>query len=128
MSIDVREMAGLFETQKMLNSTHTNIIDLDAVSVLSGLRTPVEQKLQIWIDYGWMLAQCPYTQRKQIGKWVREQGLDFVEDNKYRAAAKKLAILKSKNPLILSDCPYSHPIHAVQWLRKMGRIESKSRN
>ena len=96
-------------------------------SVLSGLRVPVEQKLQAWVDYGKMLLECPFKQGAQIGNWVREQGLDFVEANRDRAEAKKLAELTFGNSGMLNDCPHSHPSDAMKWLRKTGQIESKPR-
>lgn len=92
-------------------------------SILSGLEVSVEQKRQAWIDYGEMLAQCPYTQGAQIGAWVRQQGLDFVPRNQDRADAKNLFNITEVCNVNLSNCPHSHPVDVLTWLRKTGQIE-----
>jgi hypothetical protein len=89
-----------------------------------GLVRDVPSIRQAWIDYGAMLLECPFKQRRQIGEWVREQGLDFVEETGRRSEAKTLAELILHKCVKLDDCPYSLPLHVLQWLRKQakGRI------
>lgn len=92
-----------------------------------GLTRDVAKTRQAWIEYGGMLLDCPHTQGAKIGQWVRDQGLDFVEDPTNRSKAKELAELTLvKLPMLnLDDCPYSSPAQVLQWLRKTGQIEVK---
>jgi hypothetical protein len=95
--------------------------------ILSGLRVPVEVRRQAWIEYGRRLAQCPYTQRRQVGEWVRKQGLDFVEDGNERSAARRLANFMINHDISLDGCQLATPSRVIAWLQDSGQIEVRHR-
>jgi len=100
-------------------------MDRDRIKLLiGGIEAPAEERRQAWIEYGGLLAQCPYTQRNQVGKWVVEQGLDYVEDDKDRSASKRLFNLSIDAKIKLGDCKAAHPRTVIAWLIKTGQIES----
>jgi len=88
-----------------------------------GFKRDVPTVRQAWIEYGKLLLACPHRQGRQIGEWVREQGLDFVEDAVMRSNAKQLAELTLATLLMLDDCPYSSPQQVLQWLRNQRKQE-----
>jgi hypothetical protein len=74
---------------------------------------------QAWIDYGEMLLKCPYRQCRQVGEWVRANGLDFVESPVTRSQAKQLARVSTSEPMrlkVIVMCPYSTPGAILNWL------------
>jgi hypothetical protein len=91
--------------------------------ILSGLKVPVAVKRQAWIDYGGLLAKCPHKQGAKIGAWIREQGLDFVEDRIERSASLKLFNCRDIPTVKLEECPYSRPTDVLKWLREQGLID-----
>jgi len=93
-----------------------------------GLVRDITKTRDAWIAYGGLLAQCPYTQGKQVGDWVREQGLDFVARNQDRADAKTLFNLTLERNVKFEGCPAYTPDKVIRWLKKTGRIEVTRRS
>lgn len=93
-------------------------------SLISGIAAPKEVKRQAWIEYGRLLSQCPHKKRSDVGKWVAEQGLDFVESTDERAAAKRLSNYVINDGVDLTDCGPAHPRLVIKWLKETGRIAS----
>jgi len=86
-------------------------------SIICGLGATLQQKQQARIEYGKLLAQCPHTQRGQIGKWVVENGLDFVKGRAERAACKWLASELIVCPSILLNCEAYTAIKMKVWVQ-----------
>ena len=80
-----------------------------------------------WLDYGRQLMRNPGTNNHEKGKWVREQGLDYVPHKVERSNALKLAKMIEEEGVDISDCPYVRPTNILQWLRDIeGENHKKS--
>ena len=95
-----------------------NIEEIKELIAPTGFKRDVPTVRAAWIAYGGLLAQCPHTQRAKVGQWVVEQGLDFVEEARDRAAAKKLFNIRNIPNINLDDCPHSSPVSVLKWLSK----------
>ena len=71
-----------------------------------------------WIDYGRQLSLNPYSVPRQKGKWVKDNGLDYVKDKVERSNAINL-YKQVKEGVDLSKCPLTRPSDTLHWLREM---------
>src|SRR5262245_7100294 len=76
-----------------------------------------------WIEYGRRLSECPHTQRRQVGEWVRAEGLDFIKSSVTRSQALALFNFRTgPNVNILARCQYGSPGRVLKWLKANGHL------